>query len=203
MEPPWACFNQPVSFYFGMVRDADDTRRRLLEAATAEFAAYGIAGARVDRIAAAAQANKALIYSYFGSKEQLFAAAFNAGVVATMADVPFDVDDLPGYAARLFDYQAAHPETYRLAVWARLEWGDTGPQIEAANAANARKIEQVAAAQAAGRLSARFAPDQLLGLILAIASSNSASPERTGLSDSAGRRAAIVTAVKLLIEQPA
>ena len=37
------------------------TRRRILEAATAEFAAKGLAGARVDEIAARAGANKRMI----------------------------------------------------------------------------------------------------------------------------------------------
>ena len=54
--------------------DSQDTRRRLLEAAITEFSAYGIAGARVDRIASAAKANKQAIYAYFGSKDALFAA---------------------------------------------------------------------------------------------------------------------------------
>jgi AcrR family transcriptional regulator len=44
-----------------MPGDAEATKRRLLDAARDEFAAYGIAGARVDRIAEAAQANKAQI----------------------------------------------------------------------------------------------------------------------------------------------
>jgi hypothetical protein len=44
-----------------VVRDADATRRRLLDAATEEFAAYGIAGARVDRSAEAGKTNKAQI----------------------------------------------------------------------------------------------------------------------------------------------
>ena len=57
--------------------DSQDTRRRLLEAATTETSAYGIAGARVDRIASAAKANKQAIYAYFGSKDALFAAAFD------------------------------------------------------------------------------------------------------------------------------
>ncbi|MCU1609211.1 MAG: TetR family transcriptional regulator, partial [Pseudonocardiales bacterium] len=39
-------------------------RARLLDAAFAEFAQHGLAGARVDRIAEAAQANKGLIYVY-------------------------------------------------------------------------------------------------------------------------------------------
>ena len=39
------------------VRDAEASRARILDAATAEFAAFGLAGARVDRIADAADAN--------------------------------------------------------------------------------------------------------------------------------------------------
>ncbi|ABY22864.1 transcriptional regulator, TetR family [Renibacterium salmoninarum ATCC 33209] len=37
-----------------MARDAQATKQRLLEAAVQEFSQYGIAGARVDRIAAVA-----------------------------------------------------------------------------------------------------------------------------------------------------
>ena len=69
--------NQPVGYHLVMAtatRDAEATKARLLAAATAEFAAYGVAGARVDRIAGAAQANKQLIYAYFGSKDDLFDA---------------------------------------------------------------------------------------------------------------------------------
>lgn len=54
------------------MRNAEATRERILEAATAEFSAYGIAGARVDRIAKTAGCNKNLIYIYFENKETLF-----------------------------------------------------------------------------------------------------------------------------------
>jgi AcrR family transcriptional regulator len=57
-------------------RDAARTKQRLLDAACDEFAEYGIAGGRVERIAAAAGCNKALIYAYFDSKDALFDAAF-------------------------------------------------------------------------------------------------------------------------------
>ena len=52
-----------------------ETRSRILEAALTEFAAYGLAGARTEQIAAAAGVNKALLYYYFESKEKLYAAA--------------------------------------------------------------------------------------------------------------------------------
>ncbi len=52
-----------------------ETRGRILDAALSEFSAYGLAGARTDRIAAAAGVNKALLYYYFESKENLYIAA--------------------------------------------------------------------------------------------------------------------------------
>src|ERR1700733_281390 len=104
-----------------VARDADRTRKRLLAAATDEFAALGIAGARIDRIAAAAGCNKAMIYAYFGNKDQLFEASFAAHVAGFLEQVPFDVADLPGYAGRLFDYFEDHPAALRLSIWYRLE----------------------------------------------------------------------------------
>ncbi len=77
------------------------TRQRLLDAD--EFSAYGIAGARVDRIAAAAASNKAQIYPYFGGKERPFDAVLDDVVSRSAAQVPIDADDLPAYAGRLFD----------------------------------------------------------------------------------------------------
>lgn len=52
-----------------------ETRTRILEAALSDFAAHGLAGARTERIAAAAGVNKALLYYYFDSKEKLYTAA--------------------------------------------------------------------------------------------------------------------------------
>jgi TetR/AcrR family transcriptional regulator len=54
---------------------ATDTRSRILDAALTEFSAYGMAGARTDRIAQAAGVNKALLYYYFDSKENLYLAS--------------------------------------------------------------------------------------------------------------------------------
>src|SRR4026209_2240678 len=59
-------------------RDPERTRARILAAATAEFARYGLGGARVDRIAARANANKRMLYYYFRDKDNLFLAAREA-----------------------------------------------------------------------------------------------------------------------------
>ena len=55
-------------------RDPARNRGRILRAAVAEFARYGLGGARVDRIAARAGANKRMLYYYFGNKDDLFLA---------------------------------------------------------------------------------------------------------------------------------
>jgi TetR/AcrR family transcriptional regulator len=57
---------------------ADQTRARILDAATREFSANGLAGARTERIAEAAGVNKALLYYYFRNKEALYAETLEA-----------------------------------------------------------------------------------------------------------------------------
>jgi AcrR family transcriptional regulator len=108
-------------------RDAAATRARLLEAAVAEFSAHGLAGARVDRIAAAASANKRAIYEHFGDKAGLFTAAMELTYERLVAAVPLTEDDLPGYAGRLFDYHSTHPEGLRMHIWRQLEDPGLGP----------------------------------------------------------------------------
>lgn len=54
------------------LRNPEETRRRLLEAAAKEFCDHGFHGARIDRIAARAGPNKRLLYAYVGDKEQVY-----------------------------------------------------------------------------------------------------------------------------------
>jgi AcrR family transcriptional regulator len=187
-----------------MVRDAAATRQRLLDAATEEFAASGIAGARVDRIASVARSNKAQIYHYFGSKNGLFDAVFDRIVQATVSETPIDPTDLPQYAGRLFDRYQRHPEIQRLATWYRLERADGNHPIAAIVASNAAKVKAIAGAQQAGLLSSRFEPAVLLALVLTLSGTwSSTTPEYSGLVkrlSTAKRRQAIVDAVATLLE---
>jgi AcrR family transcriptional regulator len=57
-----------------VTRNPERTKKSILDAATKEFAAFGLGGARVDSIAERAGSNKRLIYYYFGSKDDLFLA---------------------------------------------------------------------------------------------------------------------------------
>ena len=55
-------------------RDPEGMRLRILEAAKQESSAHGLAGARVDRIAARAGANKRMLYYHVGNKDERYLA---------------------------------------------------------------------------------------------------------------------------------
>jgi AcrR family transcriptional regulator len=63
-------------------RDPDRAQASILAAATAEFAALGFGGARVDAIAAQAGINKRMLYHYFGNKEDLYLAVLEEAYTA-------------------------------------------------------------------------------------------------------------------------
>jgi AcrR family transcriptional regulator len=54
--------------------DPERTQANILQVAEAEFGEKGLAGARIDEIAAATKTSKRMIYYYFGSKEGLYLA---------------------------------------------------------------------------------------------------------------------------------
>jgi AcrR family transcriptional regulator len=102
-------------------RDAERTRREILEVATREFAEHGLAGARVDEIAARTRTTKRMIYYYFGGKEQLYIEVLEAAYARIRAvEREVDVDHLdPRDAIRrlaelTFDHHDSHPEFIRL-----------------------------------------------------------------------------------------
>lgn len=151
-----------------MIRDSAATRRRIVEAATAEFAAHGLAGARIDTIAKRAGANKQLIYAYIGDKEQLFDATLEANIEQLLDAVPFDADDLPGYARRLRTFNAANPDLVRLVLWHSLERPGRIGLLPLAQSSGAHKAQAIAAAQAAGHIDASLPPDVILQHLLAL-----------------------------------
>lgn len=93
------------------------TRQRILDAATAEFAAHGLAGARVDEIAARADANKRMLYAYFGSKDDLWLTVLETAYAAKRQEErALEVAGLPPAEAMAalvrfnLRYTARHPE---------------------------------------------------------------------------------------------
>src|SRR4051812_50118645 len=98
-------------------RDPAATRKKLLTAARREFADSGLAGARVDEIAARAGVNKQLVYHYFGDKDALYLAVLEWVYEEIRAqERKLNLAGLPPQQAikRLieasFDHLAAHPD---------------------------------------------------------------------------------------------
>lgn len=151
---------------------------RILAAARDEFTAHGLAGARVERIAAAAGQNKQLIYYYFGSKRGLFDA-----VIAAMTE-PFRTinHDLPERVVarpRFYADAAARDRGFvRLLQWEALEHGD-GEVVreEHRRAYFAERVAELAERQADGEIPADLDVAQLFLAFQALASHPYAFPQ--------------------------
>jgi AcrR family transcriptional regulator len=134
-------------------RDKVQTRQAILDAATAEFAARGFAGGRVDDIAARTSTTKRMIYYYFGSKAGLYSAVIEATYGAMRdAEAALDLDLLPPAEAMrqlvetTFDHHDRHPEFVRLVVAENLEEArhvKTSPAIRERNARVIATIERL------------------------------------------------------------
>jgi AcrR family transcriptional regulator len=103
------------------IRDAARTRGEILDVATAEFAAHGYNGARVDEIAALTRTTKRMIYYHFGGKKQLYIAVLERAYARIRtAEQQVNVDHMdPVTAVRriaevTFDHHEAHPDFIRL-----------------------------------------------------------------------------------------
>lgn len=151
-----------------MPPDSTATKKRLLDAALAEFAEHGLAGARVDRIGLAAKANKRLIYVYFTNKEQLFDTVIERTIDQLNEAVLFTPDDLPAYAGALFDHLLVHPEHLRLSAWAQLERPEVRPNEFKAYQ---RKVDAVAGALEVDAPSRQMISTDILALVLGLATS--------------------------------
>ena len=82
----------------------------ILDAARDEFAEFGLAGARVDRIAERSGINKAMIYYHFGSKEKLYQAVIDdhfGQIAAFAATQEFDAADPAAIIEKIATYMNA------------------------------------------------------------------------------------------------
>src|SRR5262245_28224155 len=143
-------------------RDPDRTQRVILAAALDEYSRHGPAGARVDRIAAAAGVNKRMIYHYFGSKDGLWTSLLDAQwgaepVLSTDSDATIAAQLTSG-ARRV----AARPAIARLLAWEALSDSSAPADPMSSRAVSWRdRVAALAAAQRDGRLSPRVDAAQL------------------------------------------
>lgn len=92
-------------------RTAEQTREHILRAATLEFAAYGLSGARISRIVRKAKTNPRMIYEHFGSKSVLYVAALEAALAELrIEESTLDVEHLDPLEGllRLFEFMSDH-----------------------------------------------------------------------------------------------
>src|SRR5205807_8416807 len=88
-------------------RDPEGMRLRILEAAKQEFATHGLAGARVDRIAAKAGANKRMLYYHVGKKDDLYLEVLEGAYEKIRAEergLDLEHLDPPEAIARLIEF---------------------------------------------------------------------------------------------------
>jgi AcrR family transcriptional regulator len=96
-------------------RTAEQSREQILRAATAEFAAHGLAGARISRIVKKAGSNPRMIYEHFGSKSALYVATLETTLSKLRTEeLTLDVDHLDPLEGllKLFDFMNGHFERH-------------------------------------------------------------------------------------------
>ncbi|MFC4604790.1 TetR family transcriptional regulator [Rhodococcus kronopolitis] len=149
--------------------DVSATKQRILDAAVAEFGAYGLAGARIDRIASAAKASKERLYAYFGDKVALFHAVLDTNFAEAMERLSFDGADLPDQAVALFDDMLAKPDIQRMMIWGQLQ-GESIRMRELAESHPSweRRIGAIRRAQSDGIVDARWDPAELVTMMFGI-----------------------------------
>lgn len=186
------------------MRSKTELRGEILAAARAEFAQYGLAGARIDRIARAANASKERLYAHFGDKETLF-----RDVVATdgrefFRAVELRPDAVPEFVGGIFDLAQSRPEHDRMITWARLEGFPLDvPEFDEEHPPE-RAIAALEQAQADGLVDPAWDPQQLLVLLFAIALAWAHWPDPAAATTDkaviASRRAAAVEAAARIVK---
>jgi AcrR family transcriptional regulator len=150
-----------------IARDPERTRKRILEAASTEFAAKGFAGARVDTIARNASINKRMLYHYFGDKNGLFREVLRKKMAQRRAWNLATPDDPTSSLPYWFELACKDKSWVRLMEWEALQF--TGRKLiderrRVKSAADA--VQRIARRQKSGHLALDMdAGAMLLGMI--------------------------------------
>lgn len=192
-----------------MAWDTEGTRRRLKEAATAEFAEHGRDGTTMTKIATRAGINKERLYSYYGDKNSLWEVVLADELEKLASGVRVqgvDLDDVGEFAGATYDYHAAHPELARLLQWEGLTRGPAA-DVAARSKHYREKVERFAQAQHEGALAPGLDPDHLVFALIALAAWWQTVPQLAEMITGAGpddrperdrRRAFVVEAARRL-----
>jgi len=150
----------------GRTNDPERTMANILQVATAEFADKGLAGARIDEIAALTATSKRMIYYYFGSKEGLYVAVLEEAyrrIRSIEADLHLE-DLAPEPALRKLvaftcDYQRSNPDFIRLVMNENMYRGEFLAQSRMIGELNVPAIQLLRSVYERGVRAGVFRPD--------------------------------------------
>jgi AcrR family transcriptional regulator len=188
-------------------KEPEPTRQRILEAARTEFAAHGLAGARIDRIARNASASKERLYAYYRHKAELFSAVLELNLGEFAEAMAGAGGTLPEFAGALYDHSVAHPEHLRMIDWARLERQDAvDPSWALMDRFHAEQLRGIVSLQRAGAVDSSWDPEHVSALIFGIVTCWNHEPAEAlatlpvvDAGTIADRRATVVRAVERLM----
>jgi TetR/AcrR family transcriptional regulator len=142
----------------GRTRNAERTRKAILDAAEMVFAEHGFDGARFDAIAQASGYNRSLIGQYFGDKLGLYTEVVRRAdkeiTEISMRELTSFIEDetiasdahrfkffLETLIGALFDYMLEHPRLMRIIVWEQAEgWQNYAKFITQADIDDAERV---------------------------------------------------------------
>lgn len=146
-------------------RNPKRTHAAILDAATAEFAAHGLGGARVDAIAARAKANKRMLYHYFGDKEALYLAVLESTYASIRsAEKSLDLahrdpeEGIRELALFTWHYFLDHPEFFSLLMTENLHQARYLKRSEKIAAMHSHLIVELAEVLQRGEKAGLFKP---------------------------------------------
>jgi AcrR family transcriptional regulator len=130
--------------------DPERTMAGILAVANTEFSEKGLAGARIDEIAAATQTSKRMIYYYFGSKEGLYLAVLEESYRQMRAiESELHLEDLPPedalrkLVAFTFDHHHGNEPYIRLVMSENMQRGEYLAQSKIIQKLNVPAIESI------------------------------------------------------------
>jgi AcrR family transcriptional regulator len=146
--------------------DPEETKRNILEVATQEFSAMGLAGARVDAIAERTSTTKRMLYYYFESKEGLYQAVLEkvyGDIRALEQDLHVsELDPVEGMRKLVeftFDYHDRHRDFVRLITIENIHGAKFVEQLKTFKNSNASAIHTIEDLLARGVASGQFRND--------------------------------------------
>src|SRR5262245_32021432 len=131
-------------------QDPEGTRKNIIEIASEEFALNGLAGARIDEIAARTRASKRMIYYYFGDKDGLYLSCLeNAYQLVREGEGKLDIEHLPPLEAlrRLveftFNHHHQHESFIRMVMIENIHHGEYLERSKAIRQLNVTAIDHI------------------------------------------------------------